>query len=145
MSNWLSSLNTIVIDFDQSHLFFPRIIVTLLMVLGVMIIVLNFRQALQAIQSGRYQFFEKNADFGRLIATLLLMPIYFWGMDQIGDILPNMGLGFLLASIPFVFCMSLLYCHEKSRANTLLIVLNAVLSPLIVWVILYHFFQVSLP
>ena len=143
--SWFSSLNTVVIDFDQSHLFFPRIILTLIAVLGLVIVVTNARPVLRAICSGRYQFFVKNADFFRLIATLALIPGYFWMMDFIGSVLPNMGLGFLLASIPFVFLMSMLYCHEKTRRNVTIIVANALLAPIFVWVVLYHFFLVSMP
>ncbi|MGB0664907.1 MAG: tripartite tricarboxylate transporter TctB family protein [Pontibacterium sp.] len=143
--SWFSSLNTVVIDFDQSHLFFPRIIITILIVLGLVIVVTQGRPVLRAIRSGDYQFFEKNADFFRLAATLALVPAYFWVMDFIGSVLPNMGLGFLLSSIPFVFLMSMLYCHEKTRRNITIIVANSLIAPTFVWVVLYHFFLVSMP
>lgn len=143
--SWFSSMNTVSIDFDQSHLFFPRIIITLVLVLGLVIVVTQFRPAMRAIRSGRYQFFVKNADFFRLIATLILIPVYFWLMDLIGTVLPNMGLGFLLASIPFMFLMSMLYCHEKTRRNVIIITANALIAPTFVWVVLYHLFLVSMP
>lgn len=143
--SWFSSLNSVSIDFDQSHLFFPRIIITLVAILAVVILVTNFRPVMRAIRSGRYQFFVKNADFFRLLATLALIPAYFWLMDFIGMVLPNMGLGFLLSSIPFVFLMSMLYCHEKTRRNVIIISANALIAPTFVWVVLYHFFLVSMP
>ncbi|WP_417505181.1 tripartite tricarboxylate transporter TctB family protein [Marinomonas gallaica] len=143
--SWFSSLNSVSIDFDQSHLFFPRIIITLVAILAVVILVTNFRPVMRAIRSGRYQFFVKNADFFRLLATLALIPAYFWLMDFIGMALPNMGLGFLLSSIPFVFLMSMLYCHEKTRRNVIIISANALIAPTFVWVVLYHFFLVSMP
>lgn len=143
--SWFSSLNSVSIDFDQSHLFFPRIIIALVLILGLVIVVTQFRPVMRAIRSGRYQFFVKNADFFRLIATLALIPAYFWLMDFIGMVLPNMGLGFLLASIPFVFAMSMLYCHEKTRRNVIIITANALIAPTFVWVVLYHFFLVSMP
>lgn len=143
--SWFSSLNSVTIDFDQSHLFFPRIIITLVAILAVVILVTNFRPVMRAIRSGRYQFFVKNADFFRLLVTLALIPAYFWLMDFIGMVLPNMGLGFLLSSIPFVFLMSMLYCHEKTRRNVIIISANALIAPTFVWVVLYHFFLVSMP
>lgn len=143
--SWFSSLNSVSIDFDQSHLFFPRIIITLVAILAVVILVTNFRPVMRAIRSGRYQFFVKNADFFRLLVTLALIPAYFWLMDFIGMVLPNMGLGFLLSSIPFVFLMSMLYCHEKTRRNVIIISTNALIAPTFVWVVLYHFFLVSMP
>ncbi|MGB2064905.1 MAG: tripartite tricarboxylate transporter TctB family protein [Marinomonas gallaica] len=143
--SWFSSLNSVSIDFDQSHLFFPRIIITLVAILAVVILVTNFRPVMRAIRSGRYQFFVKNADFFRLLVTLALIPAYFWLMDFIGMVLPNMGLGFLLSSIPFVFLMSMLYCHEKTRRNVIIISANALIAPTFVWVVLYHFFLVSMP
>lgn len=143
--SWFSSLNAVTIDFAQSHQYFPNIIITLISVLGLYIAVTNFRPVMRAIRTGRYQFFVKNADFFRLLATLALMPAYFWLMDAIGTVLPNMGLGFLLASIPFVLAMSLLYCHEKTRRNLIMIVANALIAPTVVWVVLYHLFLVSMP
>ena len=134
-----------MIDFDVSHQFFPRIIITLLLILGLVIVATNFRPVMRAIRSGRYQFFVKNADFFRLLVTFALIPGYFWGMDAVGDVLPNMGLGFLLASIPFVLLMSMLYCHDLTRRNMTIIVANAVIAPTVVWVVLYHFFLVSMP
>lgn len=145
MSDWFSSLNTVVIDFDTSHQFFPRIVISLLLILGLVIVVSYFRPVMQAIRAGRYQFFVKNADFFRLLMTFALIPAYFWGMDAIGTMLPNMGLGFLLASIPFVFLMSMLYCHDMTRRNLIIIVSNAVMTPTFVWGVLYHLFAVSMP
>lgn len=145
MSDWFSSLNTVVIDFDTSHLFFPRIVISLLLILGLVIVVSYFRPVMQAIRAGRYQFFVKNADFFRLLMTFALIPAYFWGMDAVGALLPNMGLGFLLASIPFVFLMSMLYCHDMTRRNLIIIVSNAVITPTFVWGVLYHLFAVSMP
>ncbi|PYF82352.1 MULTISPECIES: tripartite tricarboxylate transporter TctB family protein [Marinomonas] len=145
MFDWFSSLNAVVIDFDTSHLFFPRIVISLLLILGLVIVVSYFRPVMQAIRTGRYQFFVKNADFFRLLMTFALIPAYFWGMDAIGAVLPNMGLGFLLASIPFVFLMSMLYCHDMTRRNLIIIVSNAVITPTFVWGVLYHLFAVSMP
>ncbi|TYL48942.1 hypothetical protein [Marinomonas sp. IMCC 4694] len=50
-----------------------------------------------------------------------------------------------MASIPFVLLMSILYCHDLTRRNLTIIVTNAVIAPTVVWVILYHFFLVSMP
>jgi hypothetical protein len=145
MFDWFISLNSVTIDFDTSHQFFPRIIITLLLVLGSLIFLANIRPVWRAIRSGRYQFFVRNADFFRLLVTLVLIPVYFWSMDAIGEVLPNMGLGFLLASIPFVFLMSMLYCHERTRRNITIITANAVIAPTVVWGVLYHLFLVSMP
>ncbi|TYL48944.1 hypothetical protein [Marinomonas sp. IMCC 4694] len=87
MSDWFSSLNTVVIDFDVSHLFFPRIVICLLLILGLVIVVTHCRSVMRAIRSGRYQFFVKNADFFRLLATFALIPAYFWLMEAIGEVL----------------------------------------------------------
>jgi len=110
-----------------------------------LIFLANIRPVWRAIRSGRYQFFVRNADFFRLLVTLVLIPVYFWSMDAIGEVLPNMGLGFLLASIPFVFLMSMLYCHERTRRNITIITANAVIAPTVVWGVLYHLFLVSMP
>ena len=145
MQNWLSSLNSVTIDFTTSQWYFPRIVMALLLVVGLIVVVSRFKLVVRNISQGKWTFFEPNTDFFRLVATLVLLPVYFFMMHFIGGLIPNMGMGFLLSSIPFMFLMSLIYCHTRDRRNLIIITLNAALTPLLVWFLLYNLFSVSLP
>ena len=101
MGDTASSLLAVKIDFDQSHLFFPRIIMCLLLLLLVIIAVLYGRNFFQDIRAGRrrVRFFQENYDKIRLLGTIIGVVIYFVLMDYVGTLFPNTGLGFLLVSL----------------------------------------------
>lgn len=143
ISSWLD----VKIDFDQSHLFFPHIIIALLIMVGLLIVVLESRQLISRLKTGDVNFslFKPGADRFRFWGTVVLIVIYFWSMDAVGQLLPNMGMGFLLTSIPFILMMSLLYVHEFNRRKLLSIVLNAVIAPWVVWYVLGQWFAITLP
>ncbi|MBT3145478.1 tripartite tricarboxylate transporter TctB family protein [Neptunomonas phycophila] len=147
MAQSLSSLLEITIDFDQSHLYFPRIVMVLLAVLLLWIVVSNVGRIRAALsgEGTRFQFFEPHADKLRLVATLALIPLYFVAMDYIDQLIPNMGMGFLLASIPFMFLLSFVYLHQRTPKLIMLIGANAIIAPLFVWFLLGQMFNISLP
>lgn len=144
MQSWFSSLNSVSIDFDTSEWYFPHIVITLLLILGAVILMTRFRPVVTAIASRKWTFFEKKADLFRLLSTFILIPLYFYFMDLISGWIPNMGMGFLLSSIPFVFLLSMTYCHDKNKRNMIIIIINSIVSPLFVWYVLYELFNVSL-
>ncbi|ODC05207.1 tripartite tricarboxylate transporter [Terasakiispira papahanaumokuakeensis] len=143
MSSWLD----VKIDFDQSHLFFPHIIIGLLIMMAVLIMALEGRRFMSRLKLGDVSFslFQPGADKMRFFGTLILIVVYFWSMDAVGQLFPNMGMGFLLTSIPFILMMSLLYVHKFNRRKLLSIVLNAVIAPLVVWYVLGQWFAITLP
>ncbi len=135
------------IDFDQSHMFFPTIILGILLLLGLCIFILygvNFLK--QVIAKERIlSFFEENYDKCRLFGTFFLIFIYFLLLEPIGRIFPNTGFGFVVTSMIFIFCSSLLYIHKKSRKKIIIAGLNAIIAPLICWYILGYVFNLTLP
>ena len=85
--------------------------------------------------------FDKMRFFGTIVLTIA----YFLSMDYVGTFFPNMGLGFLLMSIPFMFLLSLLYVHDLGRRKFLMISLNSIISPGVAWYVLANMFNISLP
>jgi hypothetical protein len=146
MGESLASLFSVTIDFDQSHWYFPRIVIASLIIMLVWIALANLAK-IKAVLSGeiKLRFFEPDADFYRLIVTLILIPVYFVAMDQIGQLIPNMGMGFLLSSIPFMFIMSFVYLHDRSKRHMIMITANALIMPVFVWFLLGEMFNISLP
>ena len=142
-----SEIFRVSIDFDQSHLFFPRIIHWLLLLMLVMIVVLQGVPYLREVRAGRKQlpFAGGEFDFLRFFGTLALTVAYFLLMERVGEFFPNTGLGFLLMSIPYMMLLSWLYLHQRDGRRLLLTAINAVIAPVVAWYVLAKLFFITLP
>ena len=147
MESQFLSLFEVSIDFEESHLFFPRIVSWVLV--GLLAIILlsksnriapALRRAGQAVTQGGDGFDRK-----RFFGTILLIVIYFYMMAVVGDIFPNTGFGFLFVSIPFIFLLSMLYVEHSTRKNILIIAVTAAIAPTLAWYVLSQLFRITLP
>lgn len=139
----MADLFQVTVDFDRSHLIFPRLIGTILLLLGAAIAV-SHRQAI--LDSGRMWAQTFGAmDKPRFIGTLILTVIYFLLMVPVGDLWPNTGLGFLICSIPFVALISILYMQERDARSLLPALIVAVVGPTLVWWLFTYVFALTLP
>lgn len=147
MGEGFSSLFEISIDFDQSHLFFPTIVLWVLLLLLAAIFIIYGIPFIRALGRGekKLSFSVEHVDKLRLFGTIILTIVYFLSMDYVGTFFPNMGLGFLLMSMPFMFSLSLLYVHNLSPRKFLTISLNSIIAPSIAWYVLANMFNISLP
>ena len=147
MGEWITSLLSIKIDFAQSHTFFPTIITWLLIFLLLVIMVVRgipfFRNLRQ--DRGKISIWAENFDKIRFWGTILFTIIYFLSMDYVGALFPNMGFGFLIMSMPFMFALSLLYVHNFNRKKFIVVTLNSIIAPSIAWYVLGNLFNISLP
>ncbi|MEZ5448412.1 MAG: tripartite tricarboxylate transporter TctB family protein [Thiolinea sp.] len=143
----MSDLFDIQIVFEQSHLFFPRIINGLLLIMGALVLVFQGLPYWRAVKTGRKSlpFADTPFDGLRFFGTLLLSIAYFLLMPQVGDHYPNTGLGFLLVSMPYMFLLSVLFLHRRDARHLLYSLLNAVLAPLLAWYVLAELFGITLP
>lgn len=147
MEGRLAAIFNVSIDFQRSHTFFPTIILWILLILGLAIVVVFGIPFIRDVKRGKRMpsFFVENFDKLRLFGTLALMIVYVLTMRHVGEFFPNMGLGFLFASIPFMFLLSLLYAHNINRQKIMLITLNSLIIPGVSWYILGNLFNMSLP
>ena len=147
MEDGISSLLDVKINFDESHTYFPTIVLWVLLCLLLLIFIFNGIPYLRDLKSGKRQvkFSVARVDKLRLLGTLALTVGYFLLMDYVGTLFPNMGFGFLFVSIPFIFLLSLLYVHEINRRKSVIIILNALIAPSIAWVVLAKLFNITLP
>lgn len=147
METMLSSFTKVEVDFSQSHMMFPKIIMLFMLFLLILILLLYGRKFFGEIIYNRrpHRFFLENWDKIRLLGTLALITAYFYLMDIVGAFFPNTGLGFLLVSIPFMLSLSFLYVHDLNRKRCVIIVLNALIAPCTAWYILGNMFNISLP
>lgn len=143
----ISELLQVSIDFDKSHLFFPRIIHWIILIMLVLIVVFQGIPYYREVRAGRKSLPFTNAPFDapRFFGTIALTIVYFLTMNYVGDLFPNTGLGFLLMSIPYMFCLSLLYLHQRGLRYLLRISANAIISPVIAWYVLAKLFHITLP
>ena len=140
----LTDLPRVTIDFDRSHVVFPTLVAVLLGLLLVAVLVARRRDVAAALGGG-IRVGAGRIDWLRFGGTLLLTIAYFFAMDAIGRALPNRGLGFLFASVPYVAAMSLLYLHGRSARALLIVAANAIIAPLFVWLVLSRLFNITLP
>ncbi|TRW98702.1 tripartite tricarboxylate transporter TctB family protein [Paracoccus sp. M683] len=139
----MADLFKVSIDFETSHLIFPRLIIAILLVLGTIIVIRN-RQAI-AGSGAMWAETLRRMDKPRFLGTIALTVIYFLLMVPVGDIWPNTGLGFLICSIPFVALIGVLYMHERSLRSMIPMLIVAVVAPAIVWWLFTYVFALTLP
>lgn len=147
MSQTIKSLLEVSVDFETSHLIFPTIILSLLGIILVWMLIANHKLLMAKArgEQGGFAFFKPDADKFRLFATLVLVALYFYLMDVVGQQFPNTGYGFLFTSIPFIFLLSAVYAHRLDSRTLLIISLNAVIAPLCAWYVLGQLFSITLP
>lgn len=139
----MADLFKVSIDFQTSHLVFPTLIGTILLMLGAMIAVIHRRAILQSgIMWARTL---GQMDKLRFLGTIVLTVAYFLLMVPVGDLWPNTGLGFLICSIPFVALTGLLYMHQRNIRSVIPVLIVSVVAPVLVWWLFTHVFALTLP
>jgi len=120
-------------------MFFPKIIITLLVVLGIIIMVPKVLAAAKAGKAGggtKYHFFVENYDKLKLFGTVALMVLYVLALDLVG---------FLPASVLFVFLFNVLFCGTLEKKSLLISAVISVVFPVAVWLVFGKLFNVTLP
>jgi hypothetical protein len=136
----------IKIDFEQSHLFFPRIMLVICLLLLLAIAVKFLPNKIREYRGGKkISFFIKDYDKLRFYGSLGLIVIYFKSMEIVGGFFPNMGYGFLICSILFIFLVSLLFTGRTTRKKFIILSINSVVTPLTAWFVFGSLFNITLP
>ncbi|NRB57414.1 MAG: tripartite tricarboxylate transporter TctB family protein [Salinicola sp.] len=145
-SQWLSLLD-VTIDFDQSHLFFPRIVTWILGALLASILITRYRLLAPGLKRAGRVLVGREGEFDhrRFFGTLALTTAYFYLMGVLSDVFPNTGYSFLIMSVLFVFLLSLLYVGRPTRRQFVILVLNALIAPALAWYVLAQLFRITLP
>lgn len=126
------------LKFSTEHLVMPRIVIGVLMILLAMIIISHIvakakKDEVLFAKPGR--FFLQNADYFKLIGTLVLFAGYVFLMNIIG---------FTVTSMVFVFLFNVLYAGVEKKALLKSVVISIV-APLIVSIAFGVFFNITLP
>jgi hypothetical protein len=139
----MEELTRVTIDFERSHLVFPRIVAIVLALLGLAIAIRDRRRI--AGSGAHWRGIWENMDRVRFLGTIGLTLLYFTLMVPVGRIWPNTGLGFLICSIPFVLLTGLLFMHERGWRQVLPVAVVAVVAPTFVWWLFTYPFFLTLP
>lgn len=139
----MADLLSVSINFETSHLLFPKLIGGILLLLGAAIVVTRRRAIMNCGTMWSRCFADM--DKPRFFGTLALTIVYFLLMVPIGDFWPNTGLGFLICSIPFVAAISILYMRERSARSLIPVLIVAVAAPTLVWWLFTYVFALTLP
>lgn len=147
MESGLSSLLSVSIDFETSHLYFPTIISWIMAGLFAVILVTKVAPFLVAVKRGErtLPIVGEPMDGWRFFGTLALIVAYFYLMAVVGNLFPYTGYGFLFVSMAFVFLMSLMYMHEWTKKALTIVVVNAIVAPSLAWFVLAKLFNITLP
>lgn len=135
------------IEFEQSHLFFPRIIsIVVILLLGLVLIQHRtpIRETLTEV-SKRGWWTVGYAERKRLWGTLGLTLVYFGAMPVVGRFWPNSGFGFLICSMPYLFLLACLIGSDQESKHIRLFALTALVAPLAVWLVMNRGLGITLP
>ena len=138
----MSNFHTLDIDFSSYHLVFPyaigALLVVLLLAMGVkkLITGLTAKSKASDPEESRFRFFDVDFDWKKLFGSLACTVAY---------VLLLSPLGFLLSSVLFIFGISLVFKPKFTPRALIGPVANAVLTPLVLWLIFGQMFDITLP
>lgn len=132
------------IDFESSHLFFPRIVLVCIVFIGAIIVFQEKERIVESLKGFAIGKLINGGNYKSYI-FIVLMSAYILGMQAVSEIFPNTGYAFLILTIPLMFIIPLLIESDITKKKLIYMVINAVLSPIIVWVVLGQLFNITLP
>ncbi len=143
----INDLFRVEVDFSQSHLMFPSIVAWVMAGLFVAILIVHGSELVAQWREASLLERLRNWEFDkrRLLGCLILTPIYFALMEPVGRLYPNSGIGFLLTSMAYAFALSWLFVRDNNRRKTMLMSLNALITPTVVWFVFSYIFRITLP
>jgi hypothetical protein len=119
-------------------MFFPKIIITVLVILGLTIVVPEIVRKVRAGQpvfSG-HSFFYENYDKVKLFGTLALLVLYVFLLDLFG---------FLPASLLCIFLFNVLFCGTLEKKSLLVSAGLTVVFVMFTWLVFGQLLNITLP
>ncbi|CAM3007282.1 tripartite tricarboxylate transporter TctB family protein [Vibrio diazotrophicus] len=132
------------IDFAESHWFFPKIVITCILVLFAIILVKERKTIAKSVAGFSMKSILNHENY-KAYLFLALISVYILVMEALGEVFPNTGYAFLITTIPFLFCIPLLIEKEINKRKIIYITINSVVSPIIAWTVLGQIFGITLP
>lgn len=125
---------------SQSHWFFPKIIIGILIVLGLILIIQGIVKAKKEnrpfIQFKGKRFFVEDYDKVKLFGTVILFVLYIIFLNIVG---------FIIAGIIFITLFNILYATERNVKQVVVSVIISTIASVVLWFIFGYIFNVTLP
>ena len=125
--------------YSTSHMFFPRIVIGILIILGLCIVIKNVViriRSKQPLINKNWKFFAPDADFFMLGGSLALFALYVWLLRI---------LGFLFSSYLCIFLYNVLFCRTLKPKSLIISFIIAIVSSTAVWYLFSVVFNIHLP
>ena len=135
----MADLFKIKVVFSTSHWIMPKIIICVLIVLGAIIIItegLARKKRNEPFFGHKVKIFIDNYDKVKFWGSLILFILFILSMDIIG---------FLPASLIFVFLFNVLFCATKERKSIITSAAISIVTSVAIWYIFGVIFNVTLP
>ncbi|MFC4557820.1 tripartite tricarboxylate transporter TctB family protein [Virgibacillus kekensis] len=129
---------TLEMTYSTYHLIFPRIIISILITLGIILLITNLYKRLKAgkLSDWQFKFFSKNYDKLKFYGSIALLIVYTLALQWIG---------FILASIVFMILITLLYIGNVKKKSIIVSITNSLTTTIVVWYIFGRLFDITLP
>ncbi len=134
LKDWL----TIEIKFSESHLFFPRVTLIILLILGSAIIIKNLikRYKEGRLAEFKFKFFADNYDKVKFYGTIMALFGYIFLLEK---------LGFMLATIIFMFLTTVLFYGDLKPRTLAISAANSIVTSFVVWFVFAYLINITLP
>jgi len=136
MENMLLRLT---VQYSTSHMFFPKIVIGILIVLGIIILLMNIVSRVKSkkpLLDQDRRFFVKGYDKLKFFGSIALFILYIYCLKP---------LGFLYASILFIFLFNVLFCGTLRKKSLVISAAVSVISSVTVWYLFGIVFRITLP
>jgi hypothetical protein len=131
----MSDFFTIEMTYSEYHLLFPRITISLLIIIGALLLITNLIKKVKA-GDGRFRFFSKNYDKRKLYGTVILLVLYGVTLDI---------LGFILSTVIFVILSTLLYIGNLQKKSLIISITSSIATTFVFWYVFGQLFDITLP
>ncbi len=134
----MKDLLTVELKFSEYHTIFPKIMLTILIFLAVLMLLLNIVKRIKkgTLTAFRFQFFIDNYDKLKFYGTVVLLIAYALVLERIG---------FLPASILFMFLITLLFIGNIKKKSIVVSLANSLATSLVIWYLFGQLFDITLP
>ena len=135
----MSEFFKIKIIYSTSHLLFPKIVITILLVLFVIMMIQRFldtKKDNKPFINKDFKFFKEDCDKVKLAGSAILLVAYCFAMSL---------MGFIAGSIIFISLFHILFAEKRTLKRILLSIGISTGETLLVWYIFANLLYVTLP
>ncbi len=135
----MADLFRIKVVYSTSHLLFPKIIITILIILAVIMLIqriVDTKKNNKPFFNKEFKFFDKDCDKVKLAGSAILLIAYCFAMNFIG---------FIAGSIIFISLFHILYAEKRTLKRILTSIGISTVETLLVWYVFAQLLYVTLP